>query len=394
MGPLIAQAADILAQVPGIQAVRQSSRAVLGDTPAALLEAVCENEQWERELGASSLTLEARLSFAIVEPLPSDPALVPATRDQVMALARACRAAGSAGAKPSEAALLKAALGGETVTAGASVVYSPALDLPSLSLCFREGHTTHFVSGCVVESLALSLESKGALTLEAKGKFKMALHAGSEETAAGSTTTLIKLAAGGAKLFDVGAYVRVGSDDQAGQGYLISAKDEDADTITLAQACTQAPAAGQLVQGFLPAPSLAGAPVQSHTGLLTLDSAELLITSGTITIANQLKMIEEEVSSDPYPTGFAAGQRSVTGELKCFFRRTYAGLFSRAKSQAAAAVRLSAGESAGHKLRLDLPQAVVDTPEAGGDEYQRELTVNLTGLASGAGENEISVTYK
>lgn len=93
MGPLIAQVADILAQVPGIQAVRQSSRAALGDTPAALLEAVCENEQWERELGASSLTLEARLSFAIVEPLPNDPAQVPATRDRVMALARACRAA-------------------------------------------------------------------------------------------------------------------------------------------------------------------------------------------------------------------------------------------------------------------------------------------------------------
>lgn len=304
------------------------------------------------------------------------------------------RPAGSAGTKPAEAALVKAALGGETVNAGASVVYAPALDLPSLSLCFREGHITHFVAGCVVESLALSLEAKGALSLEAKGKFKMALHAGSEETVSGSTTTVIHLAAGGAKLFDAGAYVQIGSDDHAGAGYLISTKDEAADTITLATACTSAPAAGVLVKGYLPTPSLTGAPVESHTGLLTLDSAEMLITSGTITIANQLKMIEEEVSSDTFPTGFAAGQRSVTGELKCFFRRTYASLFSRAKSQASAAIRLSAGQAAGKKLRLDLPKAVVDTPEVGGDEYQRELTVTVTGLATAGGENEISVTYE
>lgn len=304
------------------------------------------------------------------------------------------RPAGSAGAKPAEAALIKAALGQETVNAGASVVYAPALDLPSLSLCFREGHTTHFVSGCVVESLALSLEAKGALRLEAKGKFKAALHAGSEETVAGSTTTVLNLAAGGAKLFDLGASVQVGDDDNTGAGYLVSAKDETADTITLATACASAPAAGVVVKGFLPAPSLVGAPVESHSGLLSLDSAEMLITSGTLTVANQIKMIEEEVSSGSYPTGFSAGQRSVTGELKCFFRRTYASLFSQAKSQVPAAVRLSAGEVAGAKLRLDLPNAVVDTPEVGGDEYQRDLTVTITGLASGAGENEISVTYE
>ncbi len=304
------------------------------------------------------------------------------------------RPAGATGSKPAEAALLKAALGDETVNAGLNVVYAPALDLPSLSLCFREGHTTHFVGGCVVESLAFSLEAKGAPRLEAKGKFKEVLRAGSEETASDSTTTLIKLAAGGARLFDVGARVQIGPDDHAGAGYLVSAKDEAADTITLAVACGAAPSAGVLVQGFLPTPTLVGAPVESHTGLLTMDSAELLITSGTITIANQIKMIEDEVSSEAGPTGFTAGQRTVSGELKCFFRRTYASLFGQARSQAPAALRLSAGDAAGRKLRLDLPSAVVDTPEAGGDEYQRDLTVAITGLATATGENEISVTYE
>ncbi|CAO0821632.1 hypothetical protein DFAR_2500029 [Desulfarculales bacterium] len=89
-----------------------------------------------------------------------------------------------------------------------------------------------------------------------------------------------------------------------------------------------APAVGMLIKGFLSTPSLTGAAVESHTGLLTLDTAEMLITSGTITIANQFKMIEEEVPSDTFFTDFAASQRSVTGKLKCFVRRTYASLSS------------------------------------------------------------------
>lgn len=303
------------------------------------------------------------------------------------------RPAGSAGAKPAEAALLLAALGAETVNAGTSVVYAPAIGLPSFSLCFREGHTTHFVSGCVVESLAMTIEAKGALRLEAKGKFKSALHAGSEETVAGSTASVLKLAVGGAKLFDAGARVQVGDDDNADQGWLISEVDAQADAITLAAPLAQAPAGGVLVKGYLPAPSLSGAPVEGSSGRLTIDGAEMLITSGTVTVANEIKMVEEEVSSEAFPSGFTPGARTVSGELKCFFRRKYASLFAQAKSQTPAVMALSAGEGAGQQLTLSLPKAVVDTPEVGGEEIQRELTVALTGLGAGAGENEISLTY-
>jgi hypothetical protein len=93
MGPIIDKVAAMVAGVEGIQAVHQSSRSPLTDTPAALIEAVCEGQQWEQELGSQALRLELRLSVAIVEALPSDPAQVPAARDRVMALARACRAA-------------------------------------------------------------------------------------------------------------------------------------------------------------------------------------------------------------------------------------------------------------------------------------------------------------
>ncbi len=93
MGPLIDQVAAIVAGVQGVAAVHQGSRQPITDTPAALIEAVCEDQAWERELGAQSLRLELRLSIAVVGALPADPAQVPAARDLVMSLARACRAA-------------------------------------------------------------------------------------------------------------------------------------------------------------------------------------------------------------------------------------------------------------------------------------------------------------
>ena len=93
MGPLIDQVSTIVAAVNGIQAVHQGSRQPLTTTPAALIEAVCESQPWERELGSQALRLELRVSITILGALPADSALVPAARDQVMSLARACRAA-------------------------------------------------------------------------------------------------------------------------------------------------------------------------------------------------------------------------------------------------------------------------------------------------------------
>ncbi|CAO0821628.1 hypothetical protein DFAR_2500025 [Desulfarculales bacterium] len=91
MGPLIDKVAVIVAGVKGIRAMHQGSRQPLGSTPATLIEAVCESQQQEQKLGSQTMRLELRVSTAIVEALPSDPAQVSATCDQVMA--HACRAA-------------------------------------------------------------------------------------------------------------------------------------------------------------------------------------------------------------------------------------------------------------------------------------------------------------
>ncbi len=306
------------------------------------------------------------------------------------------RPSGSVGTPPVEDVLMECALGAKTVNAGTSVVYSPALELPSFSLCYREGHTVVFASGCKVDSLKLSIQGKDGAALECSGPCKMVLRAGTEETVDGSTTDVLKLAAGGAKLFDAGSRVAVGSEDNGGAGYSVTAVATAADTITISPALAAAPAAGTVVAGFLPTPSLAGTPVEgrSAAGQISLAGAALTIVSLDLELANALKPDEEELTDDQYPSAIYEGQRQVTATISARFLRKYAAWFAQARSQEQGALVATLGTSAGGKITLEIPRAVFDTPEMGGDELQRTMTAKLTGLASASLEDEITITYE
>ena len=306
------------------------------------------------------------------------------------------RPSGTAGVPPVEAVIMEAALGAKTVNAGASVVYSPALELPSLSLCYREGHTAAFALGCKVDSLKLNIKNKDAVGLEFAGSCKTVLRAGAEETVDGSTTEVLKLAAGGAKLFDAGSRVKVGAEDNSGTGYSVTAVDVSADTVAVSPALASAPAAGVAVSGFLPTASLAGAPVEgrSAAGRITLAGANLTIVSLDLEISNALKPDEDELTDDQYPSAIYEGRRQVTASISARFLRKYTAWFQQARSQEQGALAAVLGANAGGKLRLDLPRAVYDSPEMGGDETQRTMTVKLTGLASASLEDEVAITYE
>jgi hypothetical protein len=302
------------------------------------------------------------------------------------------RPSGAAGTAPTEDVLNECAFGKKTVNAGVSVVYEPAMDLPSFSMCFREGHTVHYAAGCMVKKLGIKLENKGAVALDFSGSFRKVVRAGTEETVAASTTTVLKLAAGGAQLYQVDAYVQVGTDDNTAQGYQITAVDTALDTITITPALSQAPAAGVVVKGFLPTPTLAGSPAECRGGTVTIGGAELRITSADLSIENTLSPDDAEVAPDEYLTDILEGARAVKGGLGCRFRRTYASYFAKAKNQVEAATLIQVGTLAGKRAKFEMPRMVVDTPEAGGDDLRRNLTINVTGLAT-VGEDEAKLTY-
>lgn len=303
------------------------------------------------------------------------------------------RPSGSPGGAPVEDVLLECALGSKTVNPGASVVYAPALVLPSFSLGARVGHVVKLASGCVVEELSLELANKGGLQWSARGSCAKVAQAGTTTTVDTSTTTVIKLADGGARLIDVGSRVQVGDDDNAGEGFTVTAEDEDNDTITVSPALGSAPASGATVQGFLPTPSLAGQPLEGRLGKVRFDSAVLVATSGKLTISNEVKMIDDVLSDEDYPQGFIPSKRGVSGSVELYFMREYLAHFRQAKRQARVAIELVAGKAAGAIFNINLPQAELSTPSLSGD-LEVKQTTEFTGMPSTALEDEVTITYQ
>ena len=304
------------------------------------------------------------------------------------------RPSGVAGTGPLESVLLECGFGKKTVNAGTSVVYEPIKTaLPSFSLCYKEGHTCHFASGCTVGKTVLSWQGKGACKLEFSGPFKKVVRAGTEETITGSTTTVIKLTAGGAKLFDVDARVMVGANDNSGSGYTITATDEAGDSITVTPALATAPAAGVVVQGFLPTVTLSGAPALGRTAAITLDGTPLAFISGSITLDNGVAPDEETYTDDGFCASPLFDLRRVTGSIQARFLRTHARFYNLARQQGRSNLIITIGDTTGKKLKWEAPRAEWESPEASGDRTKRDLALNFVAMPSSALEDEATLTY-
>lgn len=336
------------------------------------------------------------LSFSDSEEVVNSRSLIARFRDKTPAgkwsLDLYSRPSGAAGTPPVESVPLECLLGKKTVNAGVSVVYSPALNLPSFSFGNRLGHSTRFAAGCLVESGKLSITAKGGIKWSFSGPCRQVMQAGKATTIAGSTTTVLNLEAGEAKLFDVGARVQVDAANNTGAGYTVTDSDEVADTIAITPALAQAPASGVTVQGYLPTPTLAGAPLEGRLGSAQFDNVAVSITSADLTITNKLNMLEDEVTPDDFPSGYVPGARGVKGDLSLYFLRKYLGHFRQSRDQADVAVTLGGGTVAGSILTITNTHGRLDTPEISANNDTLMEKLPYTALGS-VGEDEISIAY-
>jgi hypothetical protein len=342
-------------------------------------------------------SLSQPLSFSDSKEVIASRSLIARFRDKTPAgkwsLNLYSRPSGAAGTPPVESVFLECLLGSKAIGAGASVTYSPALNLPSFSLASRLGHATRFAAGCLVESGKFSITSKGGIELSFSGPCRQVMQAGKATTVAGSTTTVIHLEAGGAKLFDLDTRVQVDTANNTGAGYTVSAYDEAADTITITPALAQAPASGVTVQGYLPTPTLAGSPLEGRLGSAKFDTVAVSITSADLTITNKINMLEDEVTPNDFPSGYVPGSRSVKGDLSLYFLRKYLAHFRQARNQADVVVALGGGAIAGSILTITNTKGRMDTPEISANNDTLMEKLPYTSLASAAGEDEISIVY-
>jgi len=310
-----------------------------------------------------------------------------------------CRPSGTKGAKPDGAALLEAAFGNETISAGSSVTYTLGNDLPSISITVKMKDMVWALVGASVNELRAALTNKGAINLDFSGGFMKLMWAGKAEiaSASGTTVTLDDLA--DTQKFRPGMRIQFYDVSEttwfhnSGEGYTITAVDETGFTLTIDPTITEfTPAADDIVQGYIPTGTEVGEPIQARTGTCEMDTTAVPIVSMDMTLTNNIAYMEDEISTDEYPIDYIADRRSVKASATLYLRTNDLKYFRRAQLQTSVALTIKGGDTDGKKMELSIPYAKGDFPAISGD-LQKQIAVGFTGVCSANYEDELSLKF-
>ena len=289
-----------------------------------------------------------------------------------------------AGNDPMEALILKGALGNQS-----EQTFSPASDLPSLSLFILEDDRLLFASGCGIDSLSMSLQNQGAVKFDISGKLLKMQWCGKDELASAATAGDTTIQVNDGSLFCVGAKIKIGDDDNSGNGYTI--QSISANTLTIDPGISAAASQGAVVEPFLPQWQEVGKPVSARTGIVKFDDTEVLITGLDFTITNSLKYLVDEISSEDYPQEWIEGERRITGKVSMYFRRENLKYFSKGLQDALVSLEMDAGTADGYKIKVAMPKVKLSVPTISGD-FERILEMDFVALET-SGNDEISIQY-
>ena len=273
----------------------------------------------------------------------------------------------AAGTAPVAAPLFESLMGTKTVNAGVSVGYTQADARPSFSLCYRQGHAVHWVSGAKVAEAKISLsDKKGPVQISFTGKFLKEITAGDDQVAVLVVAAQAVVGVSEAKRFMVGARVYNpacaanggAADDNAAVGYEVLAVDTALNQLILAANVGFDWTVDEEVRGFLPAGQTVGTPLEKRHAVVTFGGVEGAVTAFEVTLSDAVQPIENEITSSPYPTESVEGERKVSGSYKVYFRRERSDELIAANAGAERAVVLTLGET--RKLTLTLPRVPLE----------------------------------
>ncbi len=302
------------------------------------------------------------------------------------------RPSGSLGVEPNGSVLYESLLGTRTVNAGASVVYSPAIEKPSFSLWVKKSHSVMHASGCTVGKATLRTGAKGGLTLELSGGFMQMGWAGEDTLAADAAQGATDITVGDARKYTVGAMVQLEGDDNGGSGYQVTAVNTTTNVVTLASGLAVGGSAGDAVSGWLPTGSQTSNPLENRKSSAEIAGSSLPIKSMEVTITDDVQYLEDEISTDDYPTEYVESTRQVGGSLEVYFRQDDLVYFQAGRSGTEQAVALVCGDTAGSRVRVEMPRARLAVPDIQEADPTVALQMPLKALGTD-GEDSISFTF-
>lgn len=302
---------------------------------------------------------------------------------------------GTPGTAPEADILFRCALGTKTVDPGVSVVYSLANQLESLSLWVLKGSVMFAFRGCGIDSAGFNISgnaygsvSWGLQYMEQKWAGTVAAN---DTCGIGKET--IQLPTGGAQLYCASMPVKVGTDDNNGAGYVISAVNYSLDTITIPALLTNQGSNPTIAPWYPTSSAEVGEPVFGKLGIVTISGANAVILNSKVDLKNNLKYYTDEKNNTWTAERFARPKRrSVEGSLDMNLLAMGPSYFYRAEYQVSDALLIPCGNVSGYMMRLSIPYAEYTTPKIGGDDEFTQ-SIGFKGVASASLNDEFSIMF-
>ncbi|WP_025322262.1 hypothetical protein [Deferrisoma camini] len=308
------------------------------------------------------------------------------------------RPSGTAGSKPQEAPILKALCGTETVNAGTSVVYTLHKDQSPYTIWFGVGNVVVFATGAKINQLSIRQSENGFAEAEAGAQFVRLGWCGESSLSSainGATTPTPTVPVADAKPFSVGARIQVGTDDNGGSGYTVTAVDTSTNELTVSPDVNTDQSSGAAVVPLaLPTPTKVGAPIDDRPAV-KVNGTAVKWKEWSVEYTRELSEITE-VPEDPtqadYPVGLAAKTRTVNASVRSVMRTSSVVNLRADDTDKSFAVDWT-HRSAGSRLLIELPQGRYNVGEVETADPTLEITLPFDAKASSALEDEIKFTY-
>lgn len=231
------------------------------------------------------------------------------------------------GVAPDIGFILAHAFGTETVSGGVSVTYSLNDAAPN-ALQFFEGKSdsVRMASGAWVEELVISVDGGKPPLFDVRGGFASYGCLLQGATVSGVHTgpdTTIQLGTGHAYRVRPGVYVKFGTNDNGGAGYLITAIDYTTDLATISPTLSGSISNGDAVAPVLPSQTLGGTPVGGIACGLSLGGTDVSADwmKASVKFATGIMPIDKTAGSNR-ATRIHRVAREFTAELEAYYAET------------------------------------------------------------------------
>lgn len=302
---------------------------------------------------------------------------------------------GNPGDYPNDSNLLRAGFGYQASTGGSQVQYTLKRENDeSLTLWRGTDKYAEAVYGAVVNEIEFRVGGGDFASVEYRGLAKKLIHTGTGTLSSSGATGATTIEVASFDSFSVGSFIQVGTSDASGQGHKVTAIDRAAGTLTIDPGLDSEQGAGVEIKPFWPSLVTYGSPIPGISGKMEIAGTEFKIRTGTVTLTQNLGLVNDEFGTDSASDILNPALREVNFSFEMLHRTTRDFIFGQSLLDLAQQLKLTIGTATGKTVELLIPKAKFNRPPVTIPEKDAQ-TLALSGIGLMTdGEDELILTIK